>query len=89
MKSNLPSRVDEAVNVLFDKVPDKEQDAIAKMPEHKMLALHEGLGMWVRNNFGLWAGNEDLLADTGALDPDGASAVIVRTFWERLRRRCP
>ena len=87
MEQPVPTTVGVAVRVLMQVVPDGEQRAIGRMSEDEMHELGLGLGMWIRNNFGLWQGNEALLADAGALDPDGASAVIIRTFWTRLRHR--
>lgn len=83
----VPTTVDVAVRVLMQVVPDEEQRAIGRMSEDEMHVLSLGLGMWMRNAWKMWQGNEELIADTGALDPDGASAVIIRTFWTRLRHR--
>jgi hypothetical protein len=77
--------VDEAVQILLTLVPESEQANIAEIPEDELIRLHLGMGMWVRNNLGLWQGNEALMADTGALDVDGAASVIGRAFWLRVR----
>ena len=48
--------------------------------------------MWIRNNFGLWSGNEALLeecaldGERGCLDPDEASMVILREAWRRVKQ---
>jgi len=70
-------------------VPDSEQAKIAAMTEDDLISLHFGLGMWIRNNLGLWHGNPELLAATGKQDPDDASVVIVQAFWQRLREELP
>jgi hypothetical protein len=67
-----PQSIDEAVQILLALVPESEQSNIAEIPEDELIRLHLGMGMWVRNNLGLWKGNEALMADTGALDVDGA-----------------
>ena len=51
--------------------------------------LHFGLGMWIRNNLGLWNGNGALLQSTGQTDADDASMVIVVAVWDRLREMVP
>ncbi len=48
-----------------------------------------GLGAWIRNNLGLWKGNESLLESTGAPNADDASMVIVEAVWRRLREMVP
>lgn len=53
------------------------------------MALHFGLGQWVRNNLGLWGSNPPLLEATGKDNADDASAVIVRAFWQALRHDLP
>jgi hypothetical protein len=80
-----PQSVDEAVQILLTLVPESEQSNIAEIPEDELICLHLGMGMWVRNNLGLWKGIEALMADTGALDVDGAASVIGRAFWLHVR----
>jgi hypothetical protein len=50
-----------------------------------LVDLHFGLGLWIRNNFGLWGGNTTLIRDTGARDADDAGGVIIEALWNRLR----
>jgi hypothetical protein len=47
--------------------------------------LHFGLGVRIREDFGLWRGNRALLLSCGSLDPDDASMAIIRALWARLR----
>jgi hypothetical protein len=84
-----PRTIDEAVRLLLALVPDPEQAKIAAMPENDLIRLHFGLGMWIRNNLGLWQANSPLLEATGETDPDDASGVIIRAFWQRLRDDLP
>jgi hypothetical protein len=46
------------------------------------------LGQRIRNEFGLWAGNTELLSSCGSetMHPDHASRVILRALWEKLRK---
>ncbi|MES2187938.1 MAG: DUF6794 domain-containing protein [Pseudomonadota bacterium] len=81
----LPQTVEGAVEVLLDLISENEQAMLADLPEEDLAGLQLGMGMWIRENMGLWQGNEELLADTGAYDPDDASAVIIRAFWSRVR----
>jgi hypothetical protein len=82
-----PRTIDEAVDRILAKLTDVQKDELRKAPASDLDSLHFGLGAAIRNEFGLWAGNTDLLAACGSPDmhPDAASSVIVRAVWERLQ----
>ena len=82
---DLPTTVEAAVRILRNMIPDKEQTEIAAMPEDDLVSLHLGLGLWIRNSFGLWKEGSKLLAATGEPDPDDASLVIIRALWRSVR----
>lgn len=84
-----PVTVDEAVGVLLRLLPEKEQSRIAEMNRDELHLLHVGLGVWVRNTFGLWEGNDDLLESTRQANADDASMVIIEALWLRLREGVP
>ena len=86
---DLPGTVDAAVRLLRGLVPEAEQAKIAYMREDELVTLHLGLGMWIRNNLGLWQGNVALLEATGEAHADDASGVIIRAFWLALREDLP
>jgi hypothetical protein len=85
----LPTTVDEAVRILRGLVPAEEQARITSLTEDQLLSLHFGLGQWVRNYFGLWGSNPELLKASGETDADDASGVILRQFWLALRDELP
>lgn len=85
----LPATVDAAVRLLQGLVPEEEQTRISFMPEAELQTLDFGLGQWIRNNLGLWGANPDLLAATGELHADDASAAILRAFWIALKSELP
>ena len=85
----LPTTVDAAVRILRGLVPVEEQEKITLLSEDQLLSLHFGLGQWVRNYFGLWGGNPELLKATGETDADDASGVILHKFWLALRDDLP
>jgi hypothetical protein len=91
-----PLSVDEAVDRLTEALSDEDQATIRAMREGEpQVALHHSLGMSIRNQFGLWRGNEPLLADCASqqghgidgrfIHPDSASGVILSALWRRLR----
>jgi hypothetical protein len=55
-------------------------------PEKEMAMFHRGLGMWMRNNWGLWAGSRlaKYFNGMGIFHPDDMSGIILDSFWRRL-----
>ena len=82
-----PKTVEEAVALLNCIVSAEDREYIRSIDNQKELVmLHSSMGRQIRNEFGLWDRNKDLLSDTGeAGDPDGASMVIIREYWESLQ----
>ena len=81
--------VESAVRLLRGLVPEAEQSRIACLDESELVTLDLGLGMWIRNNLGLWQNDAALLEATGAEDADEASSVIIRALWVALRSELP
>lgn len=90
-----PATVDEAVDRLVATLSDANKQAIREV--EGLFHLHFGLGMWIRNFFGLWGGNEALLRSCArrrggsddpniavVIHPDSASTVILEALQERL-----
>ena len=89
MANEFPTTVDAAVRLLLGLVEESEQAKIAAMDSDDIYTLHFGLGVWIRNHMGFYAGNAQLLKDTGESEPDEASMVILRAFRDRLRSDLP
>lgn len=51
-----------------------------------MIKYHFGLGMWLRNNWGLWGGSRlsKYFRSIGMLHPDDMSGVILDSYWHHL-----
>ncbi|UCC95890.1 MAG: putative molybdenum carrier protein [Candidatus Omnitrophota bacterium] len=87
----LPQTVEEAVESLISELPLKDKVATANMEEDELSALNLTIGAYIRRRFGLWSGNQDLLASCRTvsgnknLHEDDASAVIIRELWKQLR----
>lgn len=58
-------------------------------PEKQMIEYHRGLGMWMRNNWGLWAGSRlaKYFNGIGVFHPDDMSGIILDSFWRHLHAR--
>ena len=96
-QNDWPQTVEAAVDGLLSRLPDDGIGAIGAMDRGELISLHFTLGLWVRDAFGLWQGNQALLdscADhvtshevhalwTG--HPDDASSIILEALWLRLQ----
>ncbi|MBB1075771.1 hypothetical protein HUU62_15285 [Rhodoferax sp. 4810] len=89
MVSEFPATIDAAVRLLKTMVDVDEQAKTARMDEAELFHLHFGLGAWIRNNLGLYAGNDQLMRATEMTEPDDASMVVIRSFWVELRAGLP
>jgi hypothetical protein len=69
----------------------KDKTTIANMAEVELSDLHMNIGEYIRNEFGLWSGNKDLMtsccffAKRDKVSEDEASSIIIRELWKRLR----
>ena len=89
---NKPKTVDEAVERLISELSLRDKVKIAKMDRENSLYLHKTLGSHIRQEFGLWSGNIELLESCRLLTGqdqchvDRASAMIIDALWARLKR---
>lgn len=80
-----PITVNDAIELLIEKLSKDQKSKINKMSESDLAGLHFGLGMWVRNSFGLLYRRSSLLKGAGVRTGDDASALILKLLWYRLR----
>jgi len=79
-----PKTLDEAHERLEKLLPKEELAKIDAMKsEDEMIEYHFGLGMGIRNNWGLWGGGPlaQHMKKLGFTRPDNMSGVILETFW--------
>jgi uncharacterized protein DUF6794 len=82
-----PRTVEEAVERPLSEMSDENKRTLRELPEGDLVgATHFGLGMYIRNQFGLWGKNAELMKACGAYDPHDASSVIIRALWRRLNQ---
>ncbi|HKO42119.1 MAG TPA: DUF6794 domain-containing protein [Pyrinomonadaceae bacterium] len=69
---------------LLDDIDKKEMRALSSRKE--MIQYHMGLGMWVRNNWGLWSGSrlQKYFTARGVTHPDHMSGVILNHYFDWL-----
>jgi hypothetical protein len=86
-----PKTVDGAVKRLISDMSLKDRAIIANMAEVELSLLHSNLGEYIRNEFGLWSGNQDLMisccffAKKEKVHQDEASSIIIKELWKRLK----
>jgi hypothetical protein len=87
-----PKTVAEAVEVLHVNMSLNEEFTLASMDEVDLIDLHLSLGHDIRDEFGLWTGNEALMESCRSvsgnpdLHIDDASMVIVRELWRKVKK---
>ena len=89
MRSQHPKSIEEAAELLLTELPEKNQQIIRIIGEDRLSSLPLSLGNYIRNGFGLWGSNVELLKacspDDVLRDADDASGVIIRALWWRLQ----
>ncbi len=90
--STPPKTVQEAVDRLTKEISLKDRTTISNLAEDELVNLHINLGEYIRNEFGLWSGNKDLMASCcffakrDKVSEDEASSIIIRELWKRMRK---
>ena len=86
----MPKTVDDAIKRLIANMPLKFKVDLSKMDEGELVNLHFTFGVFIRNQFGLWNENADLLNDCRKLsgidfmNADDAAAFIIRGVVETI-----
>ncbi|MEO0872720.1 MAG: DUF6794 domain-containing protein [Pseudomonadota bacterium] len=64
-----------------------EKESLETLRTDGAVMAHFGLGMWLRNNWGLWGGSplQSSLVEQGFVHPDDMSAAILDGLVARLR----
>ena len=87
-----PKTVKDTVVRLISELPLKDKTIIANMAEAELSVLNPTLGKYIRNEFGLLTGNDELLisccfiAKCDTVSEDKASSIIIKEIWKQLQR---
>jgi hypothetical protein len=65
---------------------DEDKARVVDTKKEDLILFRRGLGMEIRNDFGLWRGNTNLMADCHKELPEAASMVIIGAVWQRLQK---
>lgn len=91
-----PTTVEEAAREVLSWLSAEDRARLATKDRGQLIDEHFGLALAIRNQFGLWRGNQELLEDCWRHDTnkmhsrfralaDEASSVIVERVWELAR----
>lgn len=83
----VPKDLEESISLLVQKNWD-DLERIRTMTEDELNAsVHHSIGRWMRNNWGLWAGDSDLamwFKAKGIHHPDDMTGIILKSFHRRV-----
>lgn len=86
-----PATIAAAVGQIVVGMTESDKTTLRATPREDLIAYHRGWGRSIRNEFGLWGGNDALLADCGRAagrahsHPDECSMLIIEAVWDALR----
>jgi hypothetical protein len=85
----VPENLDGCLNELEVMLTPEFVQKIRDGSEDEMSQYHFGLGMWMRNNWGLWGGSRlaKWFNAQGIKDPDDMSGIILVSFWRHLHKK--
>ena len=72
-----PFPIDDAADIVLSVMDATVKDEVAKTPRDKLIRFHMDIGMWIRNNFGMWKACE-------RLDADEEWLPILEVIWDKL-----
>lgn len=82
---NWPKSVEQAVEILANEMSQNDKTQFAQLCNRDLTQFHFGLGGNIRNRFGLWRGNSELMESTGKDHPDEASMAILEGLLKYLK----
>jgi hypothetical protein len=85
----IPKDLDDCFAQLKKMLSKEEVEKMKNGREDDMILYHHGLGMWLRNNWGLWKGSRlsKWFNGKGIQHPDDMSGIIFDSFWRHLNNK--
>lgn len=83
----IPRNIEDCLTQLDSILPFKNRNVIKSRPNRESMSdFHFGLGMWLRNNWGLWSGSrlERYFYARGIYHPDNISGAILEYYYDYL-----
>lgn len=86
-ENSLPATLEAAVEEIVSRLSKEDKITVKEEKFCNLIMYHHGWGTGIRNSFGLWRGNTELLKSAcGSEDchPDDASMEIIYGVWNKL-----
>ena len=82
----IPVDLEDAFRELDKMLSQEFRDEFKSSSEQDLIRYHFGLGLWMRNNWGLWSESRlaQSLSASGLRHPDDMSGLIITAYWRRL-----
>jgi len=91
ISKNIPANLQECFAQLDKMLSDKEKREFksCKDQDELIIKYHLGLGMKLRNSWGLWSSSKlgDYFREMGLCHPDDMSSVILKSYWCMLNEK--
>ena len=83
---NRPKTIEETAEILKQILSDENKESVkAISSENDLIKIDLTLGRAIRNEFGLWKENDELINSCGANNQVEASIKIIKLLQEKLR----
>ena len=78
-----PQDIQQAVACLDAHWPAQTKTEFAALAADDLIVTHFGIGMWIRNNWGLWQGGalRDFFTRQNIYHPDTMSGLVLNAYW--------
>jgi hypothetical protein len=84
-----PVTVEAVVVDIIASLSAEDKKRVRDTSDKDLIRFHFGWGAGIRNHYGLWRGNTQLIESAcgGPCHPDDASMIIIKKMWEALRQQ--
>jgi hypothetical protein len=83
-----PTTVDAVVVDILAGMSEQGKETLRHTKREDLIRFHHGWGTGIRNHYGLWRGNKELLHSACGKEPcrpDTASMIIIERVWEAVQ----
>jgi hypothetical protein len=83
---DIPRNLEDCLIQIDQLLPDSVKHSISTHTEDEFsVVMHLSLGLWIRNNWGLWKGSRlsNFFYEIGVFHPDDMSAIILDSYYRR------
>lgn len=84
-----PTTVADTVRDILSGMSDKDKQIVRSTQKVDLIKFHHGWGTGIRNHYGLWRGNTELIKSACGkpCHPDDASMKIIEAVWVELQKK--